>query len=289
MEINGYKLSAPLTCDKSGFSKWGFAKKNGREMFLKEFLSPIYPADRSLLTQEQMEAKIRICKQFEAEKSRLYREISECSNGNIVPIHEFFRRGSHYYISTEKVDARPLSPEDMKKMSLSQRLIISKIIIYSTGLLHNRGIVHGDIKPDNVLFSKSQSGMYTAKLIDFDSSFFADNPPKNNEDFQGDMIYLAPESYLYMAGETDKITTKADVFALGILLHIFWSGELPWIDKEQYDYIFEAVLDGGKVGILRTIPVNIAVIIKQMLEENPDNRPALSSVFMALAKIKFED
>ena len=40
-------------------------------------------------------------------------------------------------------------------------------------------------------------------MIDFDSSFFADNPPENNDDFQGDMLYLSPEGYLYMDGTID--------------------------------------------------------------------------------------
>ncbi len=287
MDINGYVLTAPLKCDKSGFSKWGFAEKNGKEVFIKEFLSPVYPPGGSLFTPEQREAKIALCKKFETEKSRLYQAINDCSNGNIMTILEFFRCRSHYYVVTEKVNARPLTPENLGAMSPEQKLLITKIIVYSLSMLHSRGVVHGDIKPDNVLFAKSPTGVYTAKLIDFDSSFFADNPPENNDDFQGDMLYLSPEGYLYMDGTIDYITTKADVFSLGIMLHLLWSGELPWIDKNEYDYIFEAVLSGGTVGILRSIPRNIAIIIKQMLSLNPEKRPALSSVFMALAKVRF--
>ena len=40
--INGYELEADLTADNSGFSKWGFARKNGKTYFIKEFLSPVY-------------------------------------------------------------------------------------------------------------------------------------------------------------------------------------------------------------------------------------------------------
>ncbi len=285
MEINGYKLLAPLTCTKSGFSKWGFAQKDGKEFFIKEFLAPIYPINTELLSEEQVNSKIRICKKFAEEKSRIYRAISECSNGNIVPILQFFRSKSHYYIVTDKIYAKPLDIENINMMSPAQKLILTKIVTYSLSQLHSKGIIHGDIKLDNLMFSKSEKGVYTAKLIDFDSSFFVDSPPKNRDDFQGDMLYLAPESYLYMIGETDRVTTKADVFAMGILLHLLWSGELPYIDKNEYDYIFEAVLNDEKLGILRTIPVPIAVIINQMLDKNPNNRPSLSSVFMALAKI----
>ncbi len=288
MEINGFKLVAPLTCDKSGFSKWGFAVKDGEEYFIKEFLAPIYPVNREVLSQEQIMSKIKICKDFEREKGRLYRAISECSNGNIVPVAEFFRFKSHYYIVTEKINAKPLTVAEISGMSDDQKLIITKIITYSLGLLHSKGIIHGDIKPDNLLFSKTPNGIYTAKLIDFDSSFFMDAVPENGEDFQGDLIYFAPESYLYMAGEATKVTPKADVFALGVMLHLLWSGELPHFDRNEYDYVFEAVLSGEKPLIYKSIPRPIAIIINQMLAIDPDSRPSLSSVFMALAKIDLE-
>ena len=43
MKINEYELEGSLTADNSGFSKWGFARKNGRRYFNKEFLSRVYP------------------------------------------------------------------------------------------------------------------------------------------------------------------------------------------------------------------------------------------------------
>lgn len=288
MEINGFTLKKPLTCNKSGFSKWGFGTKDGEEFFIKEFFSPIYPINRELLSEEQVLAKIKICKNFEREKSRLYKAISECSNGNIVPVSRFFRYRSHYYAVTEKINAKTLSPGELASLPISQKLILTKIIVYSIGLLHGKGIVHGDVKPDNLLFSKTPNGIYTAKLIDFDSSFFEDSLPANREEFQGDLIYLAPESYLYMIGESDKITAKADVFALGLVLHLLWSGEFPYYDKSEYDYAFEAILNDEKLRIYKAVPRPIAVIINQMLEKEPDDRPALSSVFMALAKINLE-
>ena len=59
MKINEYELEGSLTADNSGFSKWGFARKNGRRYFIKEFLSPVYPVYTELLTKEQVERKRR--------------------------------------------------------------------------------------------------------------------------------------------------------------------------------------------------------------------------------------
>lgn len=47
--INGYVIDGDLKTDNSGFSKWAFAKKNGCDYFIKEFLAPVYPVDESLL------------------------------------------------------------------------------------------------------------------------------------------------------------------------------------------------------------------------------------------------
>ena len=46
MIINDYELTSELTNANSGFSKWGFAVKNGREYFIKELISPVYPVGR---------------------------------------------------------------------------------------------------------------------------------------------------------------------------------------------------------------------------------------------------
>lgn len=46
--LNGYILKGELQNANSGFSKWGFAVKNGKEYFIKELISPVFPMDRSI-------------------------------------------------------------------------------------------------------------------------------------------------------------------------------------------------------------------------------------------------
>ncbi len=138
--------------------------------------------------------------------------LDKCSTGNIVVVLDFFRSGSRYYIVTEKIYASPIDPNDIAAMGNEQKLLIMKIILHCIKSLHEHHIVHGDIKPDNILFKKTEKGMYTAKIIDFDSSFLEEDPP-HEDVIQGDLIYLAPESFLAIAGEESKLTRKIDVFA----------------------------------------------------------------------------
>ncbi len=281
--INGYQLVSELKNDKSGYARWGFATKDGIDFFIKEFLSPVYPLDVYSISPEQIMRKREVCDKFQWEKQMFYDRLNQCFTGNVVTVADFFRWGSHYYMVTERIDAAPIDPKDIMNFDLPQKLLILKIILYGMNNLHRHGIVHGDIKPDNILFKRTAKGMYTAKLIDFDSSFTEDNMPMD-EEFQGDMVYLAPESFLFIAEEIDAITTKIDVFALGILFHQYFSGELPEFDTSQYDYAFEAVLDGAGVKINPVIPDFMKQIIERMLDREPENRPSVDELFETIRR-----
>lgn len=281
--INGYQTIGELKSANSGYAKWGFAKKNGIEYFIKEFLSPIYPLDATVLSKEQILHKRQICNNFEAEKRAFYNELGKCATGNVVTVIDFFRFGSKYYAVTEKVDAAKIDPLDMFRFGLDQKILIMKIILHCVNTLHQHQIVHGDIKPNNILFKATKKGRYTAKIIDFDSSFLESAPPKTEEDFQGDLVYLAPESFLFMAEEEGGVlTTKIDVFALGVLFHQYMSGQLPGFDTSKYDYAFEAVLDGNTLSMSSMIPENIQNIIAKMLDRDPDVRPTVAEAFAML-------
>lgn len=281
--IGNFRLKEPLRNDKSGYAKWGFAyDMMGREVFIKEFLSPVYPLDATVLSAEQIRKKRDVCDKFEFSKKMFYNELNRCSTGNVVTITDFFRHGSKYYMVTDKVDAAAIEPEEISRFTVEQKVLIIKVILHCMHSLHQHDIVHGDIKPNNILFKRTNSGMYTAKIIDFDSSFLESNPPKNDEELQGDMVYLAPESFLFIAEEGGVLSKKIDIFALGILFHQYFCGELPRFDRVKYDYTFEAVLDGCQPDIHPSIPTNIREMIKKMLDKDPDKRPDVEELFFTL-------
>ncbi len=283
IQLNGYQLLGELKNDNSGFARWGFARKDGIEVFIKEFLTPIYPLDATVLSKEQILKKREICLEFEGKKRRFYHRLNQCRTGNIVNVLDFFRFENRYYMVTEKVDATKIDLTEIANLTFEQKLLICKIILYSVGTLHRHGIVHGDIKPDNILLKKTAMGMYTAKIIDFDSSFLEEEPPEPDDELQGDMVYFAPESFLMIAEEEGTLTSKIDVFALGILLHQYLCGELPAFNRAKYDYMFEAVLDDAEVLIHRSIPPHLADLLKGMLSKNPDDRPTLEDAYEILS------
>jgi len=283
MKIGEYKLLGELKNDDSGFAKWGFATKNKTEYFIKEFLTPVYPPDDSPIDFSQIQRKRAVCSDFEKRKRALYNRLNECDTGNIVVIKDFFRHGSKYYIVTDKIDSDKMDVSSISSSLTSyEKSVLIKVLAFNLSQLHAKGIVHGDIKPNNVIIKKTKFA-YTTKLIDFDSSFLESSPPSFNE-LQGDMVYFAPEAFLLIANDEGTINSKVDVFALGLLFHQYYTGNLPHFDTEKYTYAFEAVLDEGEIAIDESIPENIAEQIAAMLNKDPEMRPTLNQVFAKLSQ-----
>lgn len=266
--IHGYELKGELTSQNAGFCQWGFCTKDGHEYFIKEFLDPKYPVDRELFSPEAFERKVRICDEFFAEKTEFYQTLEKCRTGNNIIIQDFFREGTKYYIITDRVEPAALSMKDVSALSSAKKEALIRSILYSIASLHEAGIVHSDIKADNILLKETPDGFITAKIIDFDAGFLVNTPQSK---VKGDFVYLSPEAYLKMKGENKHLTEKIDIFALGLLFHQYLVGELPKIPEEDR-YVCVTLLNGNEVNLSGLLPPFYKSIISNMLSLNPEDR-----------------
>lgn len=284
--IGHYTLLQPMTSNKSGFSKWGFCRKDDKDYFIKEFLNPVYPLDSIDISKEIRNKKIMQCEEWLAQKARIYKRIRRAQTGNLVPPVELFRSGSHYYLVTEKVDEISVDCKAISYFDMEHKMILMKVLANSFSKLAENNVVHADVKLDNLLLKKTKSGYYTIKIIDFDASFIADDPPSGDE-MQCDFVYLAPETFLAMIDEPSDLTPKIDVFAMGIVFHQILSGEMPKFDDE-YDYVYEAVLNDAELYINKNIPPKFKVLISYMLKKLPSERPSMNDVLTAIKALEDE-
>lgn len=279
--INGFTLESEFGTKNAGFCKWAFATREAHHFFIKEFLSPKYPEDDCGLSPAIIARKRAECEQFYQEKKQFYLAVRACRTGNITMNHSFFRWGSRYYAASERVYPSDITPMQIAALPEEKKLVLIRALLYSFAELHAHGVIHADVKPDNVLIKKTSRGYYTGKIIDFDSGFLESNPPLP-DDLQGDQVYLSPEARLYMMERSTTLSTKMDVFALGLLIHQYWCGALPEIPA-GYDYAFEAVLDGKELVPSTRLPEPLREQVRQMLLCDSAQRPGAAEVLHLLA------
>ncbi len=275
-----YELLQPFQNQDAGYCRWTSALKNGKTYFIKEFLDPVYPV-KELSTQQRTDRQRKYCRNFEREKKKLYMTIAAASDGNLVRVEEFFRYGSRYYMAMPMIDSCEV---ELDKLSFQQRLLLCKTAAHSLLCLHREHIVHADIKNTNVLLHRTAANVVVTKLIDYDCSFFEDNPPTSEEDLGGDQVYLSPEANEFIQGEDVRLTCKMDVFSLGLLIHEYLTGELPWFDPNEYETASEAVLNGSELEISSELPAKYATMIRQMLCSEANQRWSMEQVFAVLSE-----
>jgi eukaryotic-like serine/threonine-protein kinase len=285
--IHGYQLTQEFTTAGGGHSRWTFARKGSREWFLKEFLAPTYPEEGAPGSDVTRARKRRRCLAFEYHQERVRQALAPLSalGGNLVVTIDFFRSGARYYKVTEKVDAVPVAPAELLGLLPGDRLVLLLTVTHSLRVLHQAGLVHGDLKPGNILVKQMGRHRYTTKLIDFDDCFFTGSPPDADEVI-GDAAYYSPELMGYVLGEEpgERIGPASDVFALGLVFSGYLTGELPHLRDHQY--AAEAARACLHLKPSRLGDRELEQLIAEMLAPDPALRPSCDQVFAALKRIQ---
>jgi eukaryotic-like serine/threonine-protein kinase len=165
------------------------------------------------------------------------------SHRNIVKVFNHFKAGKYNFIAMEYVDG--ISLEDLikkkKKISSLPAILILNEICNGLQHAHDYGIIHRDIKPDNVLISKTGD----VKLLDFG---IATAKPGSGEDLtktgtvMGTPSYMSPEQ-IVNSKDVDK---RSDIYSLGVVLYQMLTGVKPFssaFSAETIDKINKGIFD----------------------------------------------
>lgn len=147
------------------------------------------------------------------------------SHPGVVALHEAGQDEEAFYLVSEYVDGATLDALAAQG-ALSDRdvAVIGAALCDAIGHAHARGVVHRDVKPQNVLIPEApQSDAGVAKLTDFGvASLAGDASLTRTGDVLGTLAYMAPEQ-----AEGRPAGPPADVYALGVVLYEAFAGEHP--------------------------------------------------------------
>jgi serine/threonine protein kinase len=284
--VGGYRLLEDFRVVGAGLSEWTFAERDGREFFLKRFLSPTYPDDAAPGSATTKARKRARCAAFEAHHRGMQVALAPVTRygGNLIATLDFFREGAKYYKVTEKVDLAGLEPSDVARSGFTTQLVLMKTVAHSLKILHDLHIVHSDLKPSNVMIKKTELG-YTTKLIDFDSSYIVGSPPPPDE-IVGTINYYSPELITYVQGGDAALTTASDIFALGLIYCEYLTGKLPHFDAADHEPGV-AVLNGSRLSLPPDAgPSAVSELVERMMLADPAARPRVDEVHATLMNLR---
>jgi serine/threonine-protein kinase len=140
------------------------------------------------------------------------------------------------FIVMEYVDGRNLREVIRQEgaLGVSRALRIAREIAAALAAAHHLGIIHRDIKPDNVLLSRAPDGTESAKVLDFgiakvkEGAFEtgAGYAPTQTGVVVGTPQYISPEQAMGKRG--DEVDGRSDLYSLGVVLYEMVTGRLPF-------------------------------------------------------------
>ncbi|HVR40692.1 MAG TPA: protein kinase [Thermoanaerobaculia bacterium] len=190
------------------------------------------------------------------------------------------------YLVMELLDGKTLGSLLREKGSLSPQRCAEIIAPVCDALLsaHNAGIVHRDIKPDNVFLHQGSNGE-VVKVVDFGIAKLLDDTPDPNATQLGTCLgtpcYMAPERLLGNAYDE-----RSDIYSVGVTLYLALSGALP------FDHLSPNLAEMIKLHLTAKprpllevrddIPADLGELVMESLDPNPTHRPPLSAIAQRL-------
>jgi Ca2+-binding EF-hand superfamily protein/tRNA A-37 threonylcarbamoyl transferase component Bud32 len=211
-----------------------------------------------------------ICKEIfkNVEKSHITNEIAILKlvdHPNVIHLKYTYESRTHIYIVTELIRdgdfleyivGKPRFTEDCLRPILKQ-------LLEATAYLHEYGIVHCDIKPENILYDKATGNII--KLTDFGLSRMIFSNQKIDEAC-GTIQYIAPETLRNGEG----YGMESDLWSIGIVMYLLLEGKLPF-NSEDNSQVVKQILELEPT-IKDFLSENAKDLLMKLLVKNPKNR-----------------
>ena len=147
--------------------------------------------------------------------------VAQLSHPNIVSVYDASRGGDTEYIVMELIDGITLKQYMEKRGQLNWRESLHFITQIMRGLshAHSRGIIHRDIKPQNIMVLRDGS----VKVADFGIACLADSAQTMTQEALGSVHYISPEQ-----ARGDRPDARSDIYSSGVVLYEMLTGRLPF-------------------------------------------------------------
>lgn len=223
-----------------------------RKVIIKE-LSSNLQRDAKLITMFENEAK----------------SAASLNHDNIIRVYDFGADSGSYYISMEFVDGPDLQ-QLMHAVPFPAEIGLMVLLHAAKGLsyAHLQNTIHCDVKPSNILVSKTGK----AKVLDFGLA----RAISHSSDLDSSSVFITPG---YMAPEVAQgnrtLDSRVDIWSVGVLAYRIVTGRLPFVSNDVRQLVYSIVHDPlpGVRTLAPSVRADVADMIEQCLQKEPGKRP----------------
>ncbi len=203
------------------------------------------------------------------------RTISRLNNPNILTVHDFVYVDNTSFIITEFIEGETLRTKlQSGPLELSSALKIARQIASALAAVHERGIIHRDVKPENIIVKDDGH----VKVVDFGIAKLAERRTPEDD---LDPTWISHEEAAsgfgtanYMSWEQVRgqdVDARTDIWSLGVCLYEMLTGTPPFKGEKWVD-TFSNILKDDPAPLGQQVPESLNAIIKKALKRNREKR-----------------
>ncbi len=212
--------------------------------------------------------------------------VSKLDHLNIVKIHDSEMMGNNAYIAMEFIPGHSLDARLRRRQYLTaiEAIRVCKAVLQGLIEAHSKGVVHGDIKPANIMYNSDKD---TYIITDFGAAYIEKQDHLAENIIIGTPAFMSPEQL-----EGKKLDGRSDLFSLAVTVYHLLAGYLPFSGNNLAELKQSIVRQEVDLENL-SVPAGLAAILAKALQKKPyvrfaDAEQMLTSVEYCEAKMKLE-